>query len=91
MRTLKLISIGLLLFMLLSGCAPKMTTKGNAFNDVYVEKPLSILVLPPINESTAADATDYYSTTVIDPLAFAGYYVFPIEVITEILKKRRIG
>lgn len=90
MNALKLISIGLLI-ILLTGCGPKLVKKGDAFSDMYAEKPLSILVLPPINESTAADAKDYYSTTVIDPLAFSGYYVFPIEVVTEILKKEGLG
>jgi hypothetical protein len=47
--------------------------------------------LSPINDSTAADAKEYYSTTIADPLAFAGYYVFPIEVVTEILKKEGMG
>lgn len=90
MKAFKVISIGLMI-ILLTSCAPKMMKKGDAFSDVYVEKPLSILVLPPINESTAADAKDYYSTTVIDPLAFSGYYVFPIEVVTEILKREGLG
>lgn len=90
MNFLKLIPISLFI-LLLVGCAPKMIKKGDAFPDIYRENPLSILVLPPINESTAADAKEYYSTTITEPLAFAGYYVFPIEVVTEILKKEGIG
>ena len=88
MKAFKLASL-VLCVLLLTNCAPKakLISKGDAYPDCYKEVPQSILVLPPINESTAADAKDYYSTTIMDPLAFAGYYVFPIEVVTEILKK----
>ena len=64
--------------------------KGDAFPKMYEEKPLSILVLPPINESTAADAKEFYSTTVAEPLSLAGYYVFPIEIVNEVLKQEGI-
>jgi hypothetical protein len=65
-------------------------TKYEAFPKVYAERPLTILVLPPINETTAADAKEYYSTTIAEPLSFAGYYVFPLEVVFEIMKNEGI-
>jgi hypothetical protein len=37
-------------------------------------------VVPAINNSTAAEAPDYYSTTIAEPLTRMGYYVLPIEV-----------
>jgi hypothetical protein len=52
--------------------------------------PSSILILPPINESTAAEAKDYYATTIQEPMSFSGYYVFPYEITTEILKMEGI-
>jgi hypothetical protein len=61
-------------------------TKYEAFPKMYAERPLAILVLPPINETTAADAKEYYVTTIAEPLSFSGYYVFPVEVISEIMK-----
>ncbi len=85
MKALKLASL-VLCVLLLTNCAPKLISKGDAYPDCYKEAPQSILILPPVNESTAADAKDFYSTTIMAPLAFAGYYVFPIEVVTEILK-----
>ncbi len=90
MKTFKLSSL-VLCILLLAGCGPKLITKGDAYPGHYREAPLSILVLPAINESTAADAKDFYSTTVAEPLAFAGYYVFPPEVVTEILKKEGLA
>jgi hypothetical protein len=74
----------------LTACAPKMVTKGDKFPTIYEELPTSILILPPINESTAADAKEYYATTIQEPLSFWGYYVFPYEVTTEILKMEGI-
>jgi hypothetical protein len=86
-----LLIISTLAFMFfLTACAPKMATKGDKFPAIYEESPSSILILPPINESTAADAKEYYATTIQEPLSFWGYYVFPYEVTTEILKMEGI-
>lgn len=88
MRYVKLFA-GLMLFLFsLSACAPmQQLTKQEAFPKMYEDHPLTILVLPPMNQSTAADAKEYYSTTIAEPLSLAGYYVFPIEVVSEILKQ----
>lgn len=69
-----------------SACGPKYISKKDAFPKMYEERPLSILVLPPINMTTAADAKEYYATTIAEPLTLEGYYVYPIEVTTDILK-----
>lgn len=74
----------------LNACGPKMITKEEAFPKMYEERPLSILVLPPINETTAADAKEYYSTTIAEPLSYNGYYVFPLELTSEIMKSEGI-
>jgi hypothetical protein len=73
----------------LAGCAgPAMITKSAKFPGMYDEKPLAILVLPPINSTTAADAKEYYATTISAPLALSGYYVLPIEVTSDIMKSQ---
>ena len=76
--------------LLLSACGPKMVTKGDKFPLLYEESPSAILVLPPINQTTAANAKEYYSTTIQEPLSFTGYYVFPYEVTADILKMEGI-
>jgi len=53
---------------------------------MYEKNPLSILIAPPINLSTAANAKEYYSTTITEPLSEYGYYVLPYELTAEILK-----
>ena len=71
----------------LSGCtSPVIVTKGQKYPLLYAEHPNTIVVLPPINNTTAADAKEYYSTTIAQPLAFSGFYVVPIEPTGEILK-----
>lgn len=57
---------------------------------MYEEPPLSILILPPMNESTAADAKEYYSTTIQEPLTYTGYYTFSYPLTTELLKMEGI-
>jgi len=62
------------------------STKFEAYPNMYNNSPKSIIVLPPINYSTAADAKEYLACTITEPLAEAGYYVFPIDVTNEFLK-----
>jgi len=73
-----------------TGCGPKMITKGEEFPGMYNEKPRSLMIMPPMNESTAADAKDYYATTIEMPLAFHGFYVFPYEITADVLKQQGI-
>lgn len=90
MKAIRVVILFLCFVFLLAACAPRYQTKGEAFPTMYSLRPLSILVLPPINESTAADAKDYYSTTIAEPLSLSGYYVLPIEVVSDILKNEGI-
>ncbi len=76
---------------LLTACvSPTYVTKGTEFPGMYTEKAKSLLIMPPINLSTAADAKDYYSTTVEMPVAFHGYYIFPYELTAAVLKEQGI-
>lgn len=86
---LKIIILGISI-LLISGCAPKMITKGEKFPKMYDQQPRSLLILPPMNESTDAEAKDYYMTTVEMPFALAGYYVLPVEMVGDILKQEGI-
>lgn len=61
--------------------------KSVAYKKMYDEKPVSVLVMPPINRSTAVDAKEYFHSTLLVPLANAGYYVIPPFLSMEMLKK----
>lgn len=84
-RKINVLFLIILMLAFISGCATT-TTKSKKFPLMYEEMPASILILPPMNESTAADAKNFYSTTLQEPVSFCGYYVFPYEVTTEILQ-----
>ena len=63
----------------------KPILKTVAYKGMYSEKPVSILLMPPINNSTAVDAKEYFHSTLIVPLANAGFYVIPPFLSMEIL------
>jgi len=71
--------IGALAFM--CSCVAKVD-----YGPYRAHMPRSILVLPPLNESTAVDAPYTYLSTVSRPLAECGYYVFPVAVIDAFMK-----
>jgi hypothetical protein len=73
-----------LCLLLLTGCN---TVKPYDYTDFRAHPPRSILVLPPLNESTAVEGTYGYLSTVTEPLAERGYYVFPVEVVDQYLKQ----
>lgn len=74
----------------LSGCATSIISKEDAFPKMYQAKPVAILVVPAINNTTAAEAPEYYSTTIAEPLTRMGYYVLPIEVTNRLLQEQGI-
>lgn len=52
------------------------TTLSQQYPGMYEEKPLSIVIMPPINQTTHAEAKDYFYTTMYMPLCEKGYYVY---------------
>ena len=77
--------------ILLNGCAGTTpTTKGSEFSKMYEEQPRSLLILPPMNESSDAEAKGYYMTTVEIPFAQMGYYVFPVQMVSDIMKQEGV-
>src|SRR5215204_4321451 len=83
-QTLGLVPATALLIMLISGCAALPKTDYTNFRQY---RPRSLVVLPPLNESTAVAATYSYLSTVTLPLAEMGYYVFPVAVVDQYLKE----
>ena len=72
---------------LLSSCSTVSVTKSQRYPQVYAERPVSILVMPPINRSTKVDAKALFYSSLIVPLSQRGYYVFPPLLTMEILKE----
>ncbi|MDF1552647.1 MAG: DUF799 family lipoprotein [Deferrisomatales bacterium] len=75
----------LLLGIGLGGCAP--TLPPHDYSAYRGHMPRSVLVLPPLNNTTEVDASYVYLSTVTRPLAEAGYYVFPVAVVDNFMKE----
>lgn len=85
--------ITLVLLVAMTGCAsgPQMAAKRDAYPMMYTDKkPVSIVVVPAINESTAADAGDLLNVTVAQPFDNQGYYVLPVPIVADIFKREGV-
>ena len=72
------------------GCT-QIETKRQAFPRMYEPtKPVSLVVVPAINKTTAADAGDLINSTLTIPFADNGYYVFPISIVSDIFRREGI-
>jgi len=72
---------------LIQGCA---TVPPHDYSEYLDQMPRSILVLPPVNESTEVMAPYIYLSTITRPLAERGYYVFPVAVIDGMMKENGV-
>jgi hypothetical protein len=71
----KIILFALVIVAVMSSCSTQQTL-GKQYPAMYEEKPLAIAIMPPINQTTHAEAKDYFYTTMYLPLCEKGYYVF---------------
>jgi hypothetical protein len=72
------------LLVLLSGCVTPPSFDYSSFRN---HRPRSILVLPPLNQTTDVNAPYTYLSTITQPLAECGYYVFPVAVVDAYMKE----
>ena len=68
----------------LVGCAAPSKPDQSAFRN---SNPKSILVLPPVNQSTDIRGSLSFLSTVTLPLSEAGYYVFPVAMVEATFKE----
>ena len=71
------------LCMALAACA---TVEPHDYTLFHAHQPRTVLVLPPLDNSMEVDATYAYLSTVTEPLAEHGYYVFPVAVVDRLLR-----
>lgn len=77
--------LAVLVPLLLASCAQTIT-KGTQYAKMYEEKPVSIVVMPPINQTQHVEAKDYFYTTMYMPLCEKGYYVFSPSLTMELFQ-----
>ena len=67
------------------GSASKLT-RGEVYAPLYNEAPVTLLVMPPINNTANVEAKDLLYTSISRPLVEAGYYVLSPILTMDILK-----
>lgn len=70
--------------ILITGCAHQQADKYN-YAQFRAENPHSILVVPVVNRSVDVDAPNYFLSSISVPLAERGYYVFPVNMVKEVM------
>ena len=61
-------------------------TRESQYAKMYEEKPITLLVMPPINNSNSVEAKDLLYTSISRPLVEAGYYVISPLLAMDVLK-----
>ena len=72
---------------MLVACGPTKPKDYSHYNLYRSSLPASILVLPPTNQSVEVNAPYSYLSTITEPIAEAGYYVFPVAVVDAYMKE----
>lgn len=73
--------------LLLASCGTTSSvTRSERYAQLYKENPVTILVMPPINNSTNVEAKDLLYTSISRPLIEAGYYVLSPNLVMDLLK-----
>jgi hypothetical protein len=71
-----------------TGCA---TAPGFDYTAFRESRPASILVLPPVNNSTSVEASPSLYSWVTQPLAESGYYVLPVALVEETFRQNGLA
>lgn len=79
-----------MMLMGVTGCAKDRIGYDYALAAFQQEQPKSIVVLPAKLTTDHEDADPYFVSAVHKPLAEKGYYVFPVQLVREYLKKKNI-
>lgn len=88
MKTLKFI-LPLCIAAVMMACTTLSSgvSKGQAYKGMYDTKPVSVLIMPPINKTTNVEAKEVFHSTMFIPVANSGYYVIPPFLSMEVLKR----
>lgn len=82
--------VSMILLIGLTACQKQRIGYDYALAPFQQEQPKSILVLPAKLTTDHEDADPYFISAIHKPLAEKGYYVFPVQLVREYLKKQDI-
>lgn len=85
----KILIVAITVFIL-AGCNPTFTHKKETYCQLYNERPVTILTLPPINRSTKVEAKELFYSSLAVPLTLKGYYVMPQLLSMEVMKEESV-
>ncbi|MCH4896378.1 hypothetical protein E0494_06640 [Marinilabiliaceae bacterium JC040] len=68
---------GVIIILCFVSCGTSNTSLKELYPKMYKEKPLSILIMPPMNMTNKVDAKEFLYASLAKPLCDMGYYVFP--------------
>lgn len=80
-NNIKFSFLSIILTFLFVGCGSY-----NDYREYLNHMPKSILILPPTNSSVEPKASYQFLSTITRPVAEAGYYVFPVAVVEQMMK-----
>lgn len=83
---INIISLFVLIIFVFSSCTSSKTLS-QQYPKMYEEKPLTIAIMPPINQTSHAEAKDFFYTTLYMPLCEKGYYVFSPYLTMEVFQQ----
>lgn len=73
--------------LLLTGCAAfRPVTLQETYPRMYSEQPVTVLILPPVNNTTSVDAKEYFACSLSEAIGLKGYYPLPVETVFDILR-----
>ena len=78
--------LSLLLLFSSCGLTNNLAKKSEVYKELYAQKPLSILVMPPINKTNKVEAKEAVYASLFHPLVERGYYVFSPILAQELLQ-----
>lgn len=71
---------------IISSCGASKVTRETQYAKMYEEKPITLLIMPPINNTTNVESKEFLYTSISRPLAEAGYYVISPLLAMDVLK-----
>jgi hypothetical protein len=75
----------ILIVLWIAGCAHQQVGQKYDYAKFRSENPHSILIVPVINHSVDIDAPNYFLSSISQPIAERGYYVFPVNMVKEVM------
>lgn len=71
----------------LTACGTPSRTRASLYPEMYNERPLTLLIMPPINNTATVEAKELLYTSISRPLAEAGYYVISPTLSMDVLRQ----